>query len=54
MAFDTLLCTATFVDYQNDIDGIKIINMTNILNFHEVSLNLKIMTNNINILFMNC
>lgn len=54
MAFNTLLCTATLLDYQNDIDGPKIINMTNILNFHEVSFNLKIITNNINIFKNSC
>lgn len=53
MLFDTLLCTATFVDYQNDFDSPIMINMTNILSIHEVSFSLIIMTNNINILFMN-
>lgn len=37
--FDSLLCTATFVDYHNDFNSPIMINMANILSIHEVSFN---------------
>lgn len=51
--FDALFCTATLKDYHNNYDGPKKINLTNILSIHEVSFNLIISTNNVNILFIN-